>query len=229
MPGTIVNADQHDKLRSGTYRAPPLVIDQLWRLDQVQPLFNVRSAVLFGERLADDEPHTRPVLIAGRTYSGTLGQRKNGRGAERNFSLDSVRSKLHVIETPFRLVRRGTRSYWGAETEAADTFVHSPYKDRFIEGAAIVPRALWFVRLRAGPIGFDEARPPLESDLLATAKKPWNQITLRAAVEAQFLFATLLAEDLLPFTHKTFRPVVLRLCRHHAPRATGTSSNAVSH
>jgi len=74
---------------------------------------------------------------------------------------------------------------------------------------------LWFVRVRTGRLGFHLALPPLETDpeALRQAKKPWNDVRLWGQVEAQFLFATLLAGDLVPFGVLRLRPVVLPLLR----------------
>jgi hypothetical protein len=68
-------------------------------------------------------------------------------------------------------------------------------------------------------LGSDRNRPPVETQPLAAAKPPWDQLRLRGAVEAQFLFGTLIAEDLVPFTHLPYRPVVLPIVPAERPNA----------
>jgi hypothetical protein len=92
----------------------------------------------------------------------------------------------------------------------------SYYQAHFREGATIVPRSFWFVEFKSAP-------PPgalTESSHLAVAtdprarveaKPPYKRIHFEAAIEAEFIYATLLSTDLLPFGHLDFRAVVLPL------------------
>ena len=87
------------------------------------------------------------------------------------------------------------------------------YKKRFGEGATIVPRSFWFVQVKPSPLGIDTALPPLVTDPRAAkeAKKPYQDVHMQAQVESEFLYATLLSTDLIPFGQLTYRPVVLPL------------------
>ncbi|MBI4300974.1 MAG: N-6 DNA methylase [Chloroflexi bacterium] len=75
-----------------------------------------------------------------------------------------------------------------AAPAALKTSQQSPYLSKFFQGATIVPRALWFVR------------PP--QVLALDLRKP-------QLVEAEFLYATLLSTDLVPFGYRRLRLVVL--------------------
>jgi hypothetical protein len=77
----------------------------------------------------------------------------------------------------------------------------------------LVPRNLWFVRLRRGPLGYNPQYPPLETDPAATrqAKAPWKDIQMSGNVESPFLYVTLPSGDLMPFGHTRLRLVVLPL------------------
>jgi hypothetical protein len=75
-----------------------------------------------------------------------------------------------------------------------------------------VPRCLWFVR-PVQALVIDRRRPQLETDpqIEPQAKAPWKGIRLQGSVEAEFLFATLLSDDMLPFGWRQLSLVVLPL------------------
>jgi hypothetical protein len=69
------------------------------------------------------------------------------------------------------------------------------------------------------PRSDEPARPCTPTELVvatdprakAEAKQPYKDLSFEAPIEAEFLYATLLSTDLLPFGHFDFRPVVLPL------------------
>jgi hypothetical protein len=70
------------------------------------------------------------------------------------------------------------------------------------------------VEFRAIPgLSVDISQPVVATDprAEAEAKQPYKGTHFEAAIEAEFLYATLLSTDLLPFGHLDFRPVVLPL------------------
>jgi len=154
-------------------------------LQGVEPLFNVPACVLISKR---DETANRTEDIPTQRIEGTL--------PEKNLSLQEVRSHL------------STRSERYTPPRAEDG---SPYLDQFVQGATIVPRCFWFVR----PVGrawvVSPTRPRLETDpdIEAQAKQPWKGLSLRGQVEADFLYASLLATHLIPFGVRKFHLVVL--------------------
>lgn len=89
----------------------------------------------------------------------------------------------------------------------------SLYLDRVLQGATIVPRSFWFVRRPLKALVINPKAPQLETDsaIEPQAKEPWKGIRMKGAVEGQFLYATALAEDLMPFGLRMMRPVVLPL------------------
>jgi hypothetical protein len=88
----------------------------------------------------------------------------------------------------------------------------SPYFPHLLQGATLVPRSLWFVELPANqPVNLKTPYARTAKSVKASAKKPWEKIEMKGKVERQFLFATALAEDLLPFAIRKFRLVVLPL------------------
>ncbi len=206
LPHSIFSADQHDALRRGDFRGVALDFEEVWDLEDVEPLFNVPSCVLFGRKGQRPEPgeEEEPEVssIPGEVLSGTL-ERKNA-------ALEEADESLTVEEETFYLSQIGERSFWSA-TASVQAEAASPYKELFKNGATIYPRAFWFVQVKSSPLGFDPTLPPLESGERARryAKGKWKGMVLRGNVERRFLYATLLSTDLLPFGHLDYRPVVL--------------------
>ncbi|MBM4030440.1 MAG: SAM-dependent DNA methyltransferase [Planctomycetes bacterium] len=204
LPKSLFSADHHDALRQRTFcfvenRDDTLVVKGLWDCEQVTPLFNISSCVLFAERAGREAPQCD---IEGEILSGEL--------ELRNAPLARASRVLTTTKTRFYLNRIGKRSFWSAE-RGATASPASPYKDRFARGADIAPRAFWFVRIMASPFGFDPNTPPLETDPFGTesAKAPYKNLRLDGIVEAQFLYATLLSRDVIPFGHLPYRLLVL--------------------
>ena len=199
LPRSIFVADQHDGLRQGTFKRVSLTFTEAWDLEEVEPLFNVPACVLVAEKRRGAKVS---YPIAGQKISGEL--------SRKNAALQEARQCLSIEEVEFSLSQVGKRSFWvtgkGITAKKA-----SYYKDHFREGATIVPRSLWFVDLRPSPLGFDPSLPPLESAMQARkrAKDPYKDLVLEGRVESEFLYATLLSTDLLPFAHLDYRLVVL--------------------
>jgi len=86
----------------------------------------------------------------------------------------------------------------------------SPYHEKVLEGASLVPRTLWFVKFVPGPFGLNPNTPLVESLVLPNAKEPWKNIILKGEVENEFIFLTTTGKVVLPFKPQ-FMPVVLPL------------------
>ncbi|MCS7265766.1 MAG: SAM-dependent methyltransferase [Armatimonadetes bacterium] len=182
MPRSILTgAKQHEEFRKQFVATARLLID----CERVNPLFNVPSCVVIWKRDKGKQKGKIPMLA----LQGDL--------PFRNASLESL-SKLKRTKTTFVLpVALGK----------------SPYFDQVKQGATIVPRCLWFVRPYQKALVIDRRRPQLETDtkIETQAKKPWKGIRLQGSVEAEFLFATLLSDDMLPFGWRELSLVVLPL------------------
>jgi hypothetical protein len=127
------------------------------------------------------------------TFSGTL-ERKNA-------SLKEAMKQLTVSKDKYTSPELEIQSKLGAR---------SYYYDYFFQGATIVPRNLWFVKIqKLKKLGFDPKNPYVETDDTVEAKKPWDKVRISGKVESDFLYATMLSTDLLPFGYLRVRPVVL--------------------
>jgi methylase of polypeptide subunit release factors len=197
LPKSIFSADQHDALRRGKIKNVTLRAAELWDLEEVTPLFKISAAVYIGRqsRKAVGAP------IPGEIIEGEL--------EVRNASLKDAEKDLTTRKAKFSLSTMGKRSYWsvGRKTEVAE----SPYRDRFREGATIVPRCFWFVDLKPSELGYDASLPPLISSDRSRkeAKAAYKGCVIQGNVESRFIFATLLPVDMVPFGAIRFRPVVL--------------------
>jgi len=199
LPRSIFNADQHDRFRQ-SYGMGNATLTQIWDLEDVSPLFNVPAAVVFGDVLSDDSK-----TLPGEILSGQL-KRKNA-------SLEEAKRDLKSEATDFHVVQQGKRTFLSTSRKKISS-QRSFYQPHFKEGATIVPRSFWFVEFKVIPgLGMDVSQPLVATDprAQAEAKQLYKDVRFEAPIEAEFLYASLLSTDLLPFGHLDFRPVVLPL------------------
>ncbi len=83
----------------------------------------------------------------------------------------------------------------------------SPYKDRFFQGATLVPRTLIFFKKKEKRNGYLIISS--DSDVLSRAKKQWKFEYENKEIEREFQFKTFLNMDLIPFFIKRKRTVFL--------------------
>jgi methylase of polypeptide subunit release factors len=183
MPRSILTgAKQHAKFRQRFVATAKLLID----CEQVTPLFNVPACVVLWQKTGRSSVSREIPMLH---LSGEL--------PTRNASWQQAQKALCSIETTFT---------------PPTALGQSPYFEWVTQGATIVPRCLWFVR-PVPALVIDRRRPQLETDpqIEPQAKAPWKGIRLQGSVEAEFLFATLLSDDLLPFGWRQLSLVVLPL------------------
>jgi len=153
---------------------------------EVSPLFNVRACLII--RHKDGQAKSEMPLTEWKA-----------RFDQKNPSLPNPRKAMEARRRMFKF--------------PAVSGPASPYYSEFVQGATLVPRSLWFVECRKRPSGiwvFDRNAPYVETTPAAQrlAKSPWK-VHLEGKVENRFLFATVLAENLLPFGVRAFSLVVL--------------------
>ncbi|MEM4913441.1 MAG: N-6 DNA methylase [Desulfurococcaceae archaeon] len=192
MPRSVLTgALQHAKFKE--FKNPTMKLLRILDLENVTPLFNVPSCVLIAIK---GEPNSYPVIIE--KYSGKL--------REKNLRLAEAIKQLNVNED----------SYTPPQIPTGESIYH----DRFREGATLVPRCFWFVDFVVHPaLGVNASAPFVETsaDALRGAKNPWKGVKLQGNVEAEFIYATLLGGDIVPFGFTRLRPVVLPI----EPTSTG--------
>jgi SAM-dependent methyltransferase len=185
MPRSVLTgAFHHERFRSLSY--PSMKLVKILDLEYVSPLFNVPSCVLIAVKGGST---SYPVLA--RRYSGVL--------EEKNAKLSEALKNLIVEDYGYEPPKIPLRK--------------SFYHDRVKQGATIVPRSLWFVEFEVQQIlgSIDVRRPKVRTsnEVKAEAKKPWTDIELEGNIEADFIYATLLGGDLVPFGYTKMRPIVI--------------------
>lgn len=198
LPKSIFSADHHDRLRRGKTLSVQLTATELWDLEGVSPLFNISACVYFGEEVFDP---LRNREVKGEILEGSL--------TSRNADLCTAKEQLKIQPAIFKLSRMGKRSFWTSGKALSSEA--SSYRESFRQGASIVPRAFWFVDLRATRLVFDQSLPPVRSSerAIREAKKAYQGCVIEGTVERQFIYATLLLADMLPFGFLRLRMVVL--------------------
>lgn len=191
MPRSILSADQHQKLIRRDYKAD-FQITSYWDMWGVSPLFNVPACVLFAK--GDAEHGSSKDKLPVKTWKGSL--------PDRNVPWSIAKSKLGYEDGTARVVYLGQRCALSTESGATSPTRPSKYKAAFKQGASIVPRNFYFVRIADldGDVDPDKLywveTDPEQAEL---AKKPYKDTSIDGLVEGRFIFCTAIAKHVLPF------------------------------
>ncbi len=180
LPYAAMSRDPYAKFRKGDFqhRALPASVrfTDAWTFpSDVQPLFPVPSCVLFAE--GSDLPRPLPKNVT--RHSGSLPMRD----ATPEMADDCLNA---MVED------------WPADTGVSA----SPYREKFRQGATLVPRRLVIVeRLPAsGRLGANPDAPRVRGRTSKQDKKPWKDLEpLEGPVEAEFLRPVYLGESIAPY------------------------------
>ena len=195
MPRSVLSADQHDNFRRHSHKAPVLVT-AYWDLFDVRPLFNVPASVIFAERsdkgrLRFSKPgYSFPAL----TWSGRL--------EDRDADWNEAKSRLSVEKKRSRIIKLGEKTAFSTVDQKSNLTDASFYRDKFHQGATIVPRNFYFVTVdrREDPHGAEVIYPvQTDREQARTAKPPYRDVFMSGPVEGRFLFKTAIAKHILPF------------------------------
>jgi len=199
MPRSIFTADHHHHFREADLQIQ-FGFKKIWDLENVNPLFNIPSCVVFGQKNTKTDYRIKCDVLSGKLDS-------------KNEKLINADEKLQIESRKLDLKKRGGRSYWTTTEESFFIFSNkpSPYGKLFKRGADIIPRSFWFVEPKSPRFGLDTARPYVQTDQRAikTAKEKFKNVFLEGNIEKEFLHATLLSTDLVPFGRLPFRLIVL--------------------
>jgi len=184
MPRSVLTgALQHANFKQ--LRKPRMELAKVFDLEGVSPLFKVPSCALI-------------AVKGGRTQYPVSARKLTGELPEKNVKLDEALKYLKAEDYMY-------------EPPTISANKYSEYYDKVRDGATIYPRSLWFVEFMVHPtLGIDVSKPLVKSsgEQLKIAKAPWN-VEIEGNVEADFIYATLLSKDLVPFGYVKLRPVVL--------------------
>jgi SAM-dependent methyltransferase len=183
MPKSVLTGALHH-VEFRNFKSPPMTLHKIFDLEKVSPLFNVPACVLI-------------AFKGGKTTYPVQAKRFIGKLPEKNLRLEEALSRLRVENYSY---------------QPPQVFQEkSPYYESIRAGASIYPRNLFFVEFvvhRA--LGMDIQRPYCKTsrDAIKDAKRPWKDVIIEGNVEKDFIYATVLSEDIVPF-RCAFRPVVL--------------------
>jgi hypothetical protein len=154
--------------------------------------------VIWGQKLKRADARA-PRQLPARVLEGKL--------PDKNTSLQEAQAHLAERRTTLHLHIHQQRSYW-SEDAPQGVEGSSPYRERFREGATLVPREFWFVQIPRSWLGINPKEPPI--DTYAPSQRSKYKLTKnQSQVEARFLYTTLLGEDVFPFGYRTPRIVAL--------------------
>ncbi len=195
MPYASLDRKQFAGFRSGMYGkkngngvengVATLTFTGAWLFDEnVQPLFPVPSCVLFARPVKGGESAgVRPDFV--HSWSGVLPER------------NAVAAVVDKLEAEGRFARRSVR--WPPEASDDEA---STYRDRFRQGATVVPRMLFLVErvrvssLLPGAVGM----PLVRSRKNNQEKEPWRSLDpVQDNVEEEFVWTLYLGESVGPY------------------------------
>ncbi|MBL0924257.1 MAG: N-6 DNA methylase [Sphingomonadaceae bacterium] len=180
LPYATMSRDPYAEFRKGDFqhRAQPVAVrfTDAWTFpSDVQPLFPVPSCVLFAEGV--DLPRGLPAKIL----------RHSGQLPARDATPEMADAAL-----------KSWQDDWPADTGVSA----SPYREKFRQGATLVPRRLVIVeRLPAtGRLGSNPKAPLVRGRTSKQDKKPWKDIDpLEGPIEVEFLRPVYLGESIAPY------------------------------
>jgi len=161
------------------FRKPPIKLIKIIDLEEVIPLFNMPSCVLIGLK---DATTKYPVLSE--RYIGEL--------PDRNTKFPEAKARLSTEICEY------IPPHFPAEP--------SYYYDKFKVGASIFPRSLYFVDVISRTNS--QVIVKTSHEIYSMVKDPWK-IALEGKVTDDFLYATLLAWEIIPFGYIKLHPVIL--------------------
>ena len=197
LPRSFFSADHHDNTRSG--KAKGFRIEHVWDLNAVSPVFRVPSSVLFAKKEKDSAKRSLPSGgISGISFEGVL--------PAHNCNLNTVEDLIRETNAKWYYGKQGSSSAFSTHKYKTQEKVN-PYKNKFKQGATIVPRTFYFIELtQEMPKDFDDRILNIKTSevIKVDAKAPWKSLEISGRIESKFLFRTALSKSILPFA--LFKP-----------------------
>lgn len=190
LPRSFFNADHHDNTRNGT--AKGFAITKIWDLEDVSPLFNIPSCVIFTEK-TQSERKIKATGLPGIKLSGKL--------PFHNCHYSIARNYLDETEVKWYLIKLGKSTAFSTSKSRIQSIIN-PYKKLFKQGATIVPRVFYFVELnQEEPEDFEDRIINIKTSesIKDYSKLPWKGLEFSGLIESRFLFRTALSRSILPF------------------------------
>ena len=187
MPISVITAAQQH-VRFKLFIKPATALKEILNFEDVTEIFSLPVCVLIGSKGGKT---SWPVPM--KVYQGKI-------------SSHNKNAKLSEVELAF-----STTNYSPPIAPKETQFSH--YYKKVRVGASIFPRVFWFVEFVSHPSlrTIDPLKPLVKTSEknAAVSKKEWKDIRLKGNVENEFIYATLLGKDTIPFGHLNYRPIVL--------------------
>jgi type I restriction-modification system DNA methylase subunit len=190
LPRAFFSADHHDNSRSGVAKGFRLI--DIWDLTDVTPLFRIPSCVLISEKAHADRK-IKATGLEGKQFSGRL--------PAHNCHYDIAKNKLTESTVTWYYAKQGNSTAFSTRKSSSQENVN-PYKNRFKQGATIVPRAFYFVDLNQEmPDDFNDRIINIKTadSIKADAKAPWKGLDFSGKIESRFIYRTAISKSILPF------------------------------
>lgn len=208
LPRSFFSAGQHENLRRGELLN--VRVTAAWDLDDVSPLFNVPSCVIFAdrrERHYDEQGYLIPVIDEVCSFPG---ERFTGRLKDHNADIDTADKVIKKKTAEVCLSQLGGNTAWTLGYKIALSGENA-YKDHFRQGATIVPQKCFYVDFayeRYKDRNLADRELEVWSCETLQAKRPWD-VKLRGMMHTRFMFETALANNIVPFALNGTHFVVL--------------------
>jgi hypothetical protein len=187
MPISVITAaEQH--VRFKLFKKPATSLKRILNFEKMPEIFSLPVCVLIGSK-GGKTKWPVPMEI----YEGKISSHN------RNAKLSEIKLTFSTgtYSPPILPKKREYSDY---------------YRDVKV-GASIFPRNFWYIEFVPHPTlrTIDPSKPLVKTSEknAEVGKKAWKDIRLQGNVETEFIYATLLGKDTIPFGHLSFRPVVL--------------------
>lgn len=193
LPRSFLTASHHNNTREGRTRG--FVLKSIWDLKGVTPLFRIPSCVLFADRTS-----TPP----GKPKNAIPGYNVSGRLKQSDMAWDLASKTINFDKADWHLVRLGVNSAFSTDktTHTSGNKINE-YKNKFMQGATIVPRNFYFVELTQDiPKDWKDRVVAImsSSEAREEAKHPWKELEpLTGRMATKFIFRTALSKNIVPF------------------------------
>jgi hypothetical protein len=218
MPHAVLSRIQYAGFRSGIFEPPATGDGTRSRL-----LEGGSDSVSFTEPwdFIDVRPHPFPVPSC--AVFGTF-----TRGVAGPMPAATIRwgGRLPSVTVPWDTAKGSLTTSAGAIRVVDQDEDTSPYKERFAQGATLVPRVLLMVNVESGgPLGVGAGRVSVKSARSTQEKKPWKDLEpLVGTVEREFLFEVLLGSSIGPYRVFDASQAIIPLSRGEFLSATGAAA-----
>lgn len=203
LPRSVLTADQHQNLIRRKYSPEAkLRLVGYWDLLNALPIFKVPCCVMFANR--DAAPGSANDELPVVEWKGKL--------PERDLPWDIAQKYLETEKKEGTVIYLGSRAAFSTVPGATAPSKPSEYQAAFRQGATIVPRSFYFVRVNE--LG-DELDPDkdywaeTDPEQALDAKKPYKDVNISGMVEGRFIYSTAIAKHVLPFVVLPPVPVIL--------------------